>query len=128
MNIDPIRLFVGGIFSIVAVFTCGTLVSAQEKPKEGFEKYEARLNAVLLTHRTAEKEYVAKIVKGIKDGKIPLSLVDESWLWVKDNRPRTRYPFVYFARILKLNGDRVKVDIPPFDFSIYSARFGRTIR
>ena len=128
MNNDPFRLFVGGIFGVVTALACASFVCAQEKPKEGFEKYEARLNAVLLTHRTAEKEYVAKIVKGIKDGKIPLALVDESWLWVRDNRPRTRYPFVYFARILKLNGDRVKVDIPPFDFSIYSARFGRTIR
>lgn len=119
------RSIIWGIFCVGFLLNGQSTIIADDVPEEGFEKYEARLNAVLLTHRTSEKEYISKIVKGIKDKKIPLSLVDESWLWVRDNRPRTRYPFVYFAKILKLQGERMKVKIPEFDFSIYSDRFDR---
>lgn len=107
---------------VLFAFNAAAQCHAQDVPKEGFEKYEARLNAVLMTRRTVEKEYVAKIVKGVKDGEIPLNLVDQAWIWVRDKRPNTQYPFVYFARVLKLRGDQIKVKIPEFDFSIYSER------
>ena len=119
------------VLCIAALALIGTLrANGQETPDDlrfekidradGWDEYEERLNAVLKTRLDAEKEYVGVIVQLARDRKIPLKLVDVSWTWARKNRPWTKYPFVYFARIIKLQGDKIGVEVPAFDFSVYN--------
>lgn len=84
------------------------------------EEYEKQVNAMLKTRLTAEKEYVAAIFELVEDGDVPRDLVDRSVLWVQSKRQYSHRPFVYFARVLELLGERADVEIPPFDYNVYS--------
>ena len=87
-----------------------------------FLEFERQLNAMLKTRRDEEKEFIGLVVNQIRLGKIPSKLVSTSFEWVRNKRPNTKYPFVYFERVLRLQAGRVELEaeIPPFDFSIYS--------
>ena len=87
-----------------------------------FFEFERQLNAMLKTRRDEEKEFIGLVVNQIRLGRIPSRLVSTSFEWVRNKRPTTKYPFVYFERVLRLQAERVGLDneIPPFDFSIYS--------
>ena len=77
---------------------------------------------MLKTRRDEEKEFIGLVVNQIRLGRIPSRLVSTSFEWVRNKRPTTKYPFVYFERVLRLQAGRVGLEneIPPFDFSIYS--------
>ena len=87
-----------------------------------FFEFERQLNAMLKTRRDEEKEFIGLVVNQIRLGRIPSRLVSTSFEWVRNKRPTTKYPFVYFERVLRLQAGRVGLEneIPPFDFSIYS--------
>ena len=87
-----------------------------------FIEFERQLNAILKTRRTEEKEFVGQVVNQIRLGLIPSKLVTTSFEWVRNKRPTTKYPFIYFERVLRLQGSRLGLanEIPPFDFSVYS--------
>ena len=76
------------------------------------EKYEAQLNAVLMTRRLEERAYIEQVVQLVADQKLPKRIVDSSWLWIRKNRPNTRNPFVYFERILRLQAEKLGFDVP----------------
>ena len=71
-----------------------------------------------------EKAFVKVVVTNIREGKLPAKLVNTSFQWVRNKRPNTPYPFVYFERVLRLQAAKVKVSeyVPPFDYGIYSGR------
>ncbi len=100
----------------------------ESKLTETFQKYEAQLQAVLKTRFAQEKDFVAEVVLFVQEEKIPKNLVDSAWLWVRQNRPFTNHPFVYFERVLRLLGQRADVPIPPFDPSIYNNRTAQRIQ
>jgi len=87
-----------------------------------FIEFERQLNAMLKTRRDEEKQFVGLVVNQIRLGLIPSKLVSTSFEWVRNKRPTTKYPFVYFERVLRLQAGRLGLasEIPPFDFSIYS--------
>ena len=87
-----------------------------------FVEFERQLNAILKTRRDEEKQFVGLVVNQIRLGLIPSKLVTTSFKWVRNKRPTTKYPFIYFERVLRLQADRLGLvdQIPPFDFSIYS--------
>ena len=87
-----------------------------------FIEFERQLNAILKTRRDEEKQFVGEVVNQIRLGLIPSKLVTTSFEWVRNKRPTTKYPFIYFERVLRLQGGRLGLanEIPPFDFSIYS--------
>ena len=87
-----------------------------------FIEFERQLNAILKTRRDEEKEFVGQVVNQIRLGLIPSKLVTTSFKWVRNKRPTTKYPFIYFERVLRLQAERLGMEdeIPPFDFSIYS--------
>lgn len=90
-----------------------------------FQLYEARLQAVNKTRYPEEKNFVLEVVVEVQEERIPKNAVDSAWLWTRKNRPNTNYPFVYFERILQLEGKRLGFEVPPFDRNIYSQfRFG----
>ncbi len=90
-----------------------------EELNEGFKEYEQQLQAVLRTRFPQEKDFVAQIVLLVQREKLPRNLVDSAWLWVRKNRPTTKYPFVYFERVLRLQGEQLKLDVPPFDRELW---------
>ena len=88
-----------------------------------FLNYEQKLNAVLKTRRDEEKQFVADIVERVKLKRIPDQIVVASWRWAREKRPNTKYPFIYFERVLRILATKLKLEeeIPPFDYSIYKA-------
>ncbi len=92
---------------------------------EPFLQYEQLLQAVNKTRFPEEKNFVLEVAVDVQEKRIPKTAVDAAWLWVRKKRPTTNYPFVYFERILRLEGERVGFEVPPFDQNIYSRfRFG----
>jgi hypothetical protein len=87
-----------------------------------FVEYERQLNALLKTRYDQEKEFVAKIVAQVRLGKIPSRLVSTSYSWVRNKRPDTNYPFVYFERVIRIQAKAINLEneIPKFDYSMYS--------
>ena len=92
-----------------------------------FAEYERQLNAILKTRRDEERIFVAQIVSQVRDGKIPSKLVSTSFDWVHKKRPGTKYPFIYFEKIIRLQARQLEIqkEIPPFDFSIYRRSVGQ---
>ncbi len=88
-----------------------------------FEEYERKLNAILKTRRDEEKAFVAAVVEKVKTGKLPSQLVQTSFQWVRNERPDTNYPFIYFEKVLRLQADKIDLadEVPAFDYSIYGS-------
>lgn len=109
---------------IVASIFIGNVAnsSAQEFDELTLVQLERQLNSILKTRLNEEKLYIATIVKLVNDGKLPRKLINTSFKYVKNKRPYTKYPFVYFARVLHFQAKRERVEIPKFDFSVYSNR------
>ncbi len=87
-----------------------------------FEEYERQLNAMLKTRYDQEKKFVSQIVAQVRLGKIPSRLVSTSYSWVRNKRPDTNYPFVYFERVIRIQAKAINLEkeIPKFDYSMYS--------
>ncbi len=124
------RLFNSALIpiAIVAVFTVGKaqLVKADDYDPAKFNpsqfiEYERQLNALLKTRRDEEKLFVGQIVAQIRLGKIPSKLVQTSYQWVRNKRPDTNYPFIYFEKVLRLQAAKLKLEgeVPRFDYSVY---------
>jgi hypothetical protein len=112
---------VGGSGSLT---TANTETPSDDTPasRARFLEYERQLNAMLKTRRNEEKEFIALVVNQIRLQKIPTKLVNTSFEWVRNKRPDTKYPFVYFERVLRLQATRLDLgkEIPSFDYAIYS--------
>lgn len=87
---------------------------------DSFQQYESALQAVLKTRYPEEKQYVTSVVYLIQTEKLPKHVVDSAWAWVRKNRPTTRYPFVYFERVLYLEAEKLKLKVPEFDRELYT--------
>ena len=66
---------------------------ANRDVQDALAEYERKLQAVLKTRRKEEKAFVAQVVNEVRLEKLPKRLVDSAWIWVRDKRPNTRYPF-----------------------------------
>ncbi len=89
--------------------------------EDQFEEYERQLNAILLTRIDAESEFVGEIVDRVRTGALPPRLVQTTFQWIRIRRPDTRYPFVYFEKVLRLQATRLALgeEIPAFDYTVY---------
>ncbi len=87
-----------------------------------YAEYEKQLNAILKTRLDEEKEFVGQVVDKVRASEIPAKLVVSSWQWARNHRPDTKYPFVYFEQVLRLQATRIGLgeEVPPFDYGIYS--------
>lgn len=94
--------------------------SAQSFDDLGLVAYKKQVNAILKTRLPAEKRFVNELIVEIEKKEIPRSLVDTSFKWVLNKRPNTNYPFVYFERVIRLQGKKLGYKIPPFDYKVYS--------
>lgn len=104
------------------------LVTAQDLEEligqldEKWVEYEKQLQSVLRTRLIEEKEFVARVILLVQKEQVPKKLLDSAWLWVRDKRPGTRYPFVYFERVLRLEAEKAKILLPAFDRRLYGDR------
>ena len=119
--------FRGFLFSGLLVAGMAVLCSsmhARDFNDQPLIAYEKQLNAILKTRFAEEKEYVRKVVKLVSQEKIPRKVVDTSFKWVLNKRPLTNNRFIYFQRVLTLQGKKLRLPIPPFDDSFYRRRRG----
>ena len=86
-----------------------------------FIEYEQQLNALLKTRRQEEQDFIAQVVQQVRRGRIPSKLVSTSYGWIRTKRPGTKYPFIYFEKVLRLQANAANLgnEIPNFDLSIY---------
>ncbi len=101
---------------------------AEEEVELRFADYEAKLNAILKTRRDEEKEFVKAVLARVRSGDIPVPMMESSFLWVINNRPDTKYPFIFFERVLRIQAKLAKVEIPEFDYEIYNERHFQRFR
>lgn len=124
------RILAATIVSTIAIFcpplleeASGQQFGAVTFTSQQFVEYERQLNAILKTRRDEEKKFVADVVRQVRLGKIPSKLVSTSYGWIRNKRPNTSYPFLYFERVIRLQAERAKLgkEIPRFDNSIYKS-------
>lgn len=109
------------VFTINLLFLPGLCTGqSQEFNDLPLKELERQLNAILQTRLPEEKKYIAGIVELVGKDKIPRSLVNASFKYVRNRRPYAKNRFVYFVRVLQFLGKREKIAIPEFDFKIYS--------
>jgi len=84
------------------------------------QEYERQLNAVLKTRRDEERQFVKALVAQIAVGGVSTELVQTSFKWVRNKRPETPFPFLYFERVLRIIAQQngVAANIPPFNDSV----------
>jgi hypothetical protein len=85
------------------------------------EEYEVQLNAVLRTRLDEEKAYVHDVLDLVRRGKLPRKLVDKSLVWVRENCDDEDNLFVYFEQVLRRQAQRLRFDLPRFDYDVYDA-------
>ncbi|MFM7118328.1 MAG: hypothetical protein ACKO81_03970 [Planctomycetota bacterium] len=90
-----------------------------------FRDYEAKIQAILKTRLNEEKAFVTSVMEKVRAGEIPEKMVETSYKWVLNKHPDSNYPFVYFERVLRIQGDKAGIEIPPFDYEVYRQRLGR---
>lgn len=112
------------VFIFVEVETQGQTLQPERFNAAQFEDYEKKLNAILKTRRDEEKAFVKAVVEKVKTGKLPSKLIQTSFQWVRNKRPNTKYPFIYFERVLRIQATKVgfRAEVPAFDYGIYSQR------
>lgn len=111
-----------GLWLSSAAVCCGQDSAVTLAEISDLEQYEKQVNAMLKTRLDAEKAYVALLVTMIKEGDLPRELMDRAVLWVQYKRAIAHTPFVYFAKVLELSADRAHVEVPPFDYNVYSSQ------
>lgn len=126
------------VFPIVALMLTGAFAVPSSQADDfmpenftskQFDEYERKLNALLKTRHDAEKIFVGQIVDQVRLGKIPSKLVGTTYSWVRNKRPNTNYPFVYFERVIRIQATAIGLEdeIPPFDYTIYRSAGQRSI-
>jgi len=82
-----------------------------EEPVGGAQviSLEDQLNTGLKTRRPEETEFVEGVARLVNEGKLPRKLVDSTFIWAV--RRRQTYPFPAFERALRLQADRLGVDL-----------------
>lgn len=90
---------------------------------EQFVEYERQLNSILRTRRDEEKQFIAGVVRQVRLGKIPSKLVSTSYGWIRNKRPNTNYPFLYFEKVIRLQAQKANLEkqIPNFNVAIYKS-------
>jgi hypothetical protein len=82
-----------------------------EEPVGGAEviSLEDQLKTGLKARRPEETEFIDEVARLVNAGQLPRKLVDSTFVWAL--RRRTNYPFPAFERALRLQADRLGVDL-----------------
>jgi hypothetical protein len=99
--------------------------TSEDEVELRFRDYEAKIQAIVKTRLNEEKAFVSSVMEKVRAGEIPEKMVETSYKWVLNKHPDSNYPFVYFERVLRIQGDKAGIEIPPFDYEVYRQRLGR---
>lgn len=66
-----------------------------------------------------EKKFVAEVIQLVEQGHLPEALVNEAFFY-SIKRYGGPTPFPYFERILRIQSERIKAQVPNFDRNVYS--------
>jgi hypothetical protein len=105
--------------------TTAAEATSEDEVELRFRDYEAKIQAILKTRLNEEKAFVTSVMEKVRAGEIPEKMVETSYKWVLNKHPDSNYPFVYFERVLRIQGDKAGIEIPPFDYEVYRQRLGR---
>lgn len=120
------KAFCSALIIVVQLLLCSWSMAQDEIGEfRELDRYEQQLNAVLQTRLDEEKEFVAAVMELVKDGELPQTVVDNAFVWVRTHRGLSHRGFVYFERVLRLQADKLKIEIPEFDYQVYSSTGGR---
>lgn len=70
---------------------------------------EDRLRTGLRVRRPEDAEFIATVVHRVNAGDLPRKLVDSTFMWAV--RRRQKYPFPAFEQALRLQAERLGVDL-----------------
>lgn len=106
------RLRVGGLALgvILVVLLAGEQTSeAQEVSRRD------RLVFGLKARHPTEVTFLEQVNAQVDARVIPADLVDRVFFLVHEEKGDTKYPFIYFERILRMQGTKIGVPIPPYN-------------
>ena len=83
--------------------------SAEPAASPAQPSLEDRLTAGLQARRPADVAYIGRVVEMVEEGKLPAKLVDSTFLWAM--RRRQRHPLPAFREALRLQADRLGIDV-----------------
>ena len=81
-----------------------------------------KIQAILKTRLPEEKEFVSKVLKLVREGKLPERVMETSYKWSLNKHPDSNYPFVYFERVLRIQANKLRIELPAFDYTVYRQR------
>jgi hypothetical protein len=70
---------------------------------------ESRLTTGLKARRPEDVEFVERVAEMVRTGQLPAKVVDSTFLWAI--RRRQSYPFPAFQKALRIQADRLGIDI-----------------
>ena len=108
---------------LFAIAGSASQASAQDVINNRIPTLEERLNFGLKTRRPTEKAFIRQVVALVDAGTLKQKVVDESFFWVRREMEKSKrgdptarkhiskYPFIFFQRIVKLNAKKAGVII-----------------
>jgi hypothetical protein len=106
-----VTFLAGPLFAVVALFTVLVAAVEADEPVGGAEviSLEDQLKTGLKARRPEETEFIEEVVRLVDTGRLPRKLVDSTFSWAL--RRRQTYPFPAFERALRLQADKLGVDL-----------------
>lgn len=83
--------------------------AAAPEDTAGRPSLEDRLTTGLQVRRPSDAAYIGRVVELVEEGKLPAKLVDSTFLWAV--RRRQRHPLPAFREALRLQADRIGIEI-----------------
>lgn len=100
----PLRLALAGL--LLGATALATPPEGRDGAAAGLED---RLLAGLQVRRPADRDYIGRVVGMVEEGRLPPKLVDATFLWAV--RRRQRHPLPAFREALRLQADRLGIDV-----------------
>ncbi len=71
-----------------------------------------QLASVLKARRPEEFRFLDTVIEMVDANQLPRDLVVSTFLWVRKNKSKTKAPFVYFERALRIRAEKAGIRIP----------------
>jgi hypothetical protein len=110
MRASKVRLAIFITAGIMIAMIAGGFTAAQVVTNGGAVTVtlKEQLTAGLLARTPEERAFVDLVVAKVKDGTLPLDLVQSTFLWARYKKP---YPMVYFQTALQLRAKSAGIQL-----------------
>lgn len=110
------RYMIPLLFMFIGMIVANKLMSADSsvdvESERGVATLKERLMNGLRARTDTERYYVEEVVRFVHEGKLPVKLVDSTFLWVRKNKANNNYPIFYFKRILEYRAKTLNLEVP----------------